>query len=234
MSEVKVMIGLRRKDSVVQKDMHEAWEQQHAPAMAAAFKPLRYAITTFVGREGRTPPAFDGIEELWFRDRAHYEQAMGPQAASDRPLVAAGDDAFLGMLDANRCFRLLTTELVSVEDAPVSRDNQKVVLFVRRLETVEPQHFFDEWRDNHSGNVAAGFKGRDGAMRYVVTLADENGSRGAFDGFPVFWWRDMDAMNAPRDPNAGGGSGAVTDDHFDDLCAVGTLRLIGREFYVVK
>lgn len=234
MGEVKVMIGLRRRDDVPQAEMHSAWEQQHGPAMAAAFKPLRYAITTFVGREGRTPPAFDGIEELWYADRAAAEAALGAQFNTDRPLAAAGDEAFLGMLDANRCFRLLTTEVIPVNDAPVSRDNEKTVLFVRRLETVEPKHFFDEWRDNHAANVAAGFQGQDGAMRYVVTLADENGARGAFDGFPVFWWRDSAARSAPRDPNAGGGSGAVTDDGFDELCAVGTLRLIGHEFYVVK
>jgi len=228
-SEIKVMIGLRRRDDVPQGEMHQAWEHQHAPAMAAAFKPLRYSITPFVGREGRTPPAFDGVEELWFRDRAHAAQALGAQFDTDRPLRVVGDDAFLTMLDANRCFRLLTTELISVDDAPVSRDNEKMVLFVRRLETVGPQHFFDEWRDHHSLNVASGFKGRDGAMRYVVTLADENGARGAFDGFPVFWWRDAETSRAPRketDPPA-------VPDNFDELCAVGTLRLIGHEFYVV-
>ena len=227
MSELKVMIGLRRWDDVPQKDMHSAWENVHAPALAAAAKPLRYAVTTFEGREGRTPPAYDGIEELWFRDRAHYEASMA--AGWDSP----ADASFQAMLDPNRCFRLLTTELISVNDAPVARENEKVVLFVRRLETVGPKHFFDEWRDNHSHNVANGFKGKDGASRYVVTLADENGERGAFDGFPVFWWRDAAARTAPAD-SATSGSGTAVEDHFDDLCALGTLRLIGHEFYVVR
>lgn len=233
MSEVKVMIGLRRWDDVPQAEMHKAWEEVHGPAIAAAFKPLRYAITTFVGREGRTPPAYDGIEELWFRDRAHAEEALGAQAGTDRLLVAPGDDSFRGMLDPNRCFRLLTTEVIPVDDAPVERDNEKVVLFVRRLDTVEPKHFFDEWRDVHAANVAAGFQGKDGALRYVVTLADANRSRGAFDGFPVFWWRDAAARTAPAD-SARSGSGTASDDGFDELCAQGTLRLIGHEFYVVK
>ncbi len=228
MSEIKVMIGLRRWDDVPQSEMHQAWEHRHAPALAAAVQPLRYAITTFVGREGRTQPAYDGIEELWFRDRAHFEAAMGE--ASFR---APGDDQFQAMLDPNRCFYLVTTEIIPVNDEPVSRDNEKVVLFVRRLDTVAPKRFFDEWRDTHSHNVAAGFQGKDGAMRYVVTFADENGERGAFDGFPVFWWRDAASRTAPADA-ARSGSGTASDDGFDDLCAVGTLRLIGHEFYVVS
>lgn len=227
-SEIKVMIGLRRRDDVPQREMHALWEQVHAPALAAVAKPLRYAVTTFEGREGRTPPAFDGIEELWFRDRAHYEQGMG----NDAPPVT-GDKRFQAMLDPNRCFRLLTTEVIPVDDAPITRENEKVVLFVRRLDTVAPDHFFNEWRDIHSHNVAAGFQGKDGALRYVVTLADENGERGAFDGFPVFWWRDAAARIAPAD-SARSGSGTAVDDHFDDLCAQGTLRLIGHEFYVVR
>ena len=227
-TEIKVLVGLRRSEDVPQSEMFHAWEHLHAPALAAAAKPIRYAITTFEGREGRTPPAFDGIEELWFRDRAHYEQGMGDHAPE-----VQGDERFQAMLDPNRCFRLVTTELISVDDAPTSRENEKVVLFVRRLDTVAPDHFFDEWRDIHSHNVAAGFKGKDGALRYVVTMADQNGERGAFDGFPVFWWRDAAARTAPAD-SATSGSGAAVDDHFDDLCAQGTLRLIGHEFYVVQ
>jgi hypothetical protein len=207
--------------------MFDAWEHVHAPALAAAAKPIRYAITTCEGREGRTPLAFDGIEELWFCDRAHCEQGMG----EDAPKVQ-GDERFQAILDTSRCFRLVTTELISVDDAPTSRENEKVVLFVRRLDTVGPDHFFNEWRAIHSHNVAAGFKGKDGALRYVVTMADQNGERGAFDGFPVFWWRDAAARTAPAD-SATSGSDVTLDDHFDDLCAQGTLRLIGHEFYVV-
>ena len=222
---LKVVIGIRKKDGVNQAELFDIWEHRHAPALKAAAKPQHYTITFFEERPGRTPPAFDGVEELTFPDRDSYERAMGKDAP---PL--AGDEGFAAMADPERSFRLLASEIVPVDDAPVTRESEKVMLFVKRLDDVAPEKFFGDWRSYHSENVAAGFRGGDGAQRYAVILADQ-GERGAFDGFPIFWWRDTAARTAPRDPNRP--PGPASNDGFDELCAPGTLRLIGHEFAVV-
>src|SRR5687768_15594328 len=84
------LVGLaKRKPGMSLEDFGRYWAEKHA-AIAKDLPGLRrYVVSPFIGDINGDEPAWDGMAELWFDDRAALEQARKSSvwAASgvDRP-----------------------------------------------------------------------------------------------------------------------------------------------------
>lgn len=213
---IKSIAGVRRRDGVTREQLRERWEHTHAPFVVEHANPAHYRVTFFDGTADDAPARYDGLAELWFRDRAHRDAWFaGP---------TRGTDGFGEFTDGAGGFRMITSEHVIV-DGDVSRADEKVVYLLKRRADVPPERFFALWLDIHAPNVRAGVERTDGCLRYVISHADL-GEPGDFDGVAEIWWRDAAARQR--------GLQGVEADGFGDLIdAEATVVLLGHEFTVV-
>lgn len=213
---IKSIAGVRRRDGVTREQLFDHWEHGHAPFVARHAEPERYRVTFFDAAADGTLPPYDGLAELWFRDREHMDAWFH---GSKR-----GSDGFGKLTEGGAGFRMLTSEYPVVE-AAVAREQEKAVYLVKRREEVDPAQFFAHWRDVHAPNVAAGVERTEGCIRYAISLADL-GEPGGFDGVAEIWWRDTEARLR--------GLEGVEDDGFGQLIdPLATFQLVGHEIAVV-
>ena len=89
---IKLVFCLRRRRELSREEFQRYWKETHAPLVrerARAIGALRYVQVHTgyddlnaglqAGRGG--PPAFDGVAELWFENRASLEAALTTDAA---------------------------------------------------------------------------------------------------------------------------------------------------------
>ena len=186
--------------------------------MARHAEPDRYRVTFFESRADGSPSPYDGLAELWFRDREHLDAWYGEESQR-------GADNFNELVDSDGCFRLITTEYVMV-DGDASRESEKVVYLVKRRDDVSSADFFRHWREVHAPNVRAAVERTEGCLRYAISHAVA-GERGAYDGIAEIWWRDGEARRR--------GLQGVEDDGFGRLTDPNSIEvLVGHEFAVVE
>ena len=215
-NEIKSIAGVRHGASTTREALFAQWEHAHASFVARHAEPERFRITFFEGRADGSESPYDGLAELWFRDRGHSDAWYG---GSQR-----GADGFGAFTDSGRDFRLETTEYLMV-DGDENRDHEKVVYLVKRRSDVPPAEFFHHWREIHAPNVRAGVERTDGCLRYAVSHANL-GVVGPYDGVAEIWWRDAEARQR--------GLEGVEDDGFSGLIDHdSTIVLVGHEFAVV-
>ena len=93
----KVIALLRRKPGVTEEEFADYWKHVHAPLVRTTLPGLRKYVLNFVeaGRGGE-PPAYDGMVELHFDDRAAADRALSsPEWLGDTR--RASTDAFLDL-----------------------------------------------------------------------------------------------------------------------------------------
>ena len=93
----KVIALLRRKPGVTHDEFADYWKQVHAPLVSSTLPGLRKYVLNIAeaGRDGE-PPAYDGMVELHFDDRAAAERALSdPAWLGDTR--RASTDAFLDL-----------------------------------------------------------------------------------------------------------------------------------------
>jgi uncharacterized protein (TIGR02118 family) len=95
---IKLVYCIRKRADVSEAEFHRYWLEEHGPRVRGHAKALgadRYVQShnlRLPHNEGLAasrgmPPAHDGITELWWRDLAAFEAAMGTEAGA-----AAGKD----------------------------------------------------------------------------------------------------------------------------------------------
>ncbi len=216
-NEIKMIVAARRGASMSREALFDQWEHAHAPFVARHAEPERYLITFFEGRVDGSESPYDGLVEMWFRDREHSDAWYH---GSQR-----GSDGFGEFTDSSVGFRLATTEYLMV-DGDENRDNEKVIYLVKRRSDVLPAQFFHHWREIHAPNVRAGVERTDGCLRYTVSHANL-GEVGTYDGVAEIWWRDDEARQR--------GLEGVEEDGFGRLIdRDSTVVLLGHEFAVVE
>ena len=81
----KILATVIRRATVSHDELVRVWETVHAPHVVKIAKPERYRITFFEqpeagdepGQASDQAPGLDGMAELWFRDKQHYDTTIG-------------------------------------------------------------------------------------------------------------------------------------------------------------
>ena len=182
----KILATVVRRQNVSHEEIVKVWEHVHAPHVVKIAKPERYRITFFAPRQeadgldnpGDDPgddPRLDGMAELWFRDKQHFDAGIGRNAPPE-----IMDDHFGDYADLSKGAWLSVTEHVNV-DGPTTRDTTKLVYFVKRRPGVERTDLDRYWLETHVPNVAAAINRTPHAVRYTVDLVDPAKER-VYDG----------------------------------------------------
>jgi uncharacterized protein (TIGR02118 family) len=93
----KVIALLHRKPGVTPEEFADYWKHVHAPLVRSTLPGLRKYVLNFVEPErGTEPPAYDGMVELHFDDRAAADRAFSsPEWLGNAR--RASTDAFLDL-----------------------------------------------------------------------------------------------------------------------------------------
>lgn len=158
------------------------WQEHvHAPHVVKIAKLERYRVTFFDPQDTHIDSGLDGMAELWFRDKCHFDTTVGREAALE--ILA---DRFNEYADMGKGAWLSVTEHVNV-DGHTHRDTTKLVYFVKRRSEIDRSHL-DKYRlDVHIANVAAGIDSTPSAVRYRLDLVNPKRNM-AYDsiGQPAF------------------------------------------------
>lgn len=171
----KVIATVARQAHVSHEELVKVWEGVHAPHVKQIAQPERYRITFFNPQRTADDPGLDGMAELWFRDKRHFDTTIGREAPPE-----IMDDRFNEYADFNKGAWLFVTEHINV-DGPTTRETTKLVYFVKRKEGVERAALDRYWLDVHVPNVAAALRRTPNARRYTVDLVDPVRDR-VYDG----------------------------------------------------
>lgn len=172
---LKVIATVVRRAHISHAELVKVWEGVHAPHVVKIAQPERYRITFFDPQQTADDPGLDGIAELWFRDKRHFDTTIGREAPPE-----IMEDRFHEYADFSKGAWLSVTEHLNV-DGPTTRDTTKLVYFVKRREGVERSALDRCWLDTHVPNVAAALRRTPMARRYTVDLVDPARDR-VYDG----------------------------------------------------
>src|SRR5581483_4870232 len=172
---LKVIATVVRRANVSHDELIKVWERVHAPHVVKTAQPLRYRITFFDPQQTPDDPGLDGMAELWFRDKRHFDATIGRGAP---PEIMA--DRFNEYADFTKDAWLPVTEYLNV-DGPTTRETTKHVYFVKRREGIERSALDQYWLETHMPNVAAALRRTPTARRYTVDLVDPARER-VYDG----------------------------------------------------
>ena len=190
----KILATVIRRATVSHDELVRVWETVHAPHVVKIAKPERYRITFFdqpgADAEPGSEPGLDGMAELWFRDKQHYDTTIGRNAPPE-----IMDDRFSDYADITKGNWLAVTEHLNV-DGPTSRATTKFTFFVKRRAGVARAELDRHWLETHVPNVAAAVERTPDARRYTVNLVDAAKER-RYDGIAQLWL-DGDAPGAPE------------------------------------
>lgn len=182
---LKVIATVVRRANISHDELVKVWESVHAPHVVKMAQPLRYRITFFDERQEPYDSGLDGMAELWFRDKQHFDTTIGKNAP---PAIMA--DRFNEYADFNKGNWLTVTEHINL-DSLTTRDTTKLVYFVKRREGIERTAFEQCWHEVHMPNVLGALRRTPTARRYTVDLVDPARER-VYDGIASIW---MDGPN---------------------------------------
>ena len=182
---LKVIATVTRRANIAHEELVKVWEKVHAPHVVKMAQPLRYRITFFDPQQTPDDPGLDGMAELWFRDKRHFDTTIGREAPAE--IMA---DRFNEYADFNKGTWLTVTEHLNI-DGSTTRETTKLVYFVKRREGIERSALDKYWLETHIPNVAAALRKTPTARRYTVNLVDPARER-IYDGIAQIW---MDGPN---------------------------------------
>jgi hypothetical protein len=163
---IKLLAAVVRRENISHAELVKVWEEVHAPHVVKIVKPERYRITFFDEQNTPDDPGYDGMAELWFRDKDHFNNGIGRNAPPE-----VMDDHFSDYADLTKGIWLSVTEHINV-DGPITRDTTKLVYFVKRRPSTERSHLDTYWIDTHVPNVVSAIERTPQAKRYTVDLVD--------------------------------------------------------------
>ena len=187
---VKLVAFFRRLPGMKVEDFQRHWRNEHA-ALVIRQRGLRRYVQNHTLASGyeRGEPDYDGVAEAWFDDT----DAMRSLAPSPEYAAVRADEA--NFIDAASMGAVVTDEVVVV-DGPAPAGAAKLIAFLRKRSDVSVDFFRDHWRAKH-GPIAARIPGN---RRYVQChprrRSYEAGRRPVFDGVPMSWFDDVEALRA--------------------------------------
>ncbi len=187
---VKLVAFFKRRAGMSVRDFQGHWRTTHAELVIRQKGLRRYVQNhTLASGDDSREPDYDGVAEAWFDDT----QALRNLASSSDYAAVRADEA--NFIDAASIGMLLTDEVVIV-DGPVPVGGAKLIAFLSMRPDVSVDFFRDYWREQH-GPIAARIPGN---RRYVQCHPRRGiyatGRRPAFDGIPMSWFDELDALRA--------------------------------------
>ncbi len=176
---LKILATVVRRAGVSHDELVKVWETIHAPHVVKIAKPERYRITFFDQRE-HDDHGLDGMAELWFRDKQHYDSGIGRNAPPE-----IMDDRFSDYAGITKGSWLTVTEHLNVA-GPTSRATTKFTFFVKRRSGVDRAYLDQYWLETHVPNVVAAVKRTPNARRYTVNLVNPAKEQ-EYDGIAQLW-----------------------------------------------
>ena len=185
---VKLVAFFKRRPGISPEDFQRHWRTTHAELVVKQAGMRRYVQNhVLLGSYRRGEPAFDGVAEAWFDDT----DAMRALAPSRAYAAVRADEA--SFIDAASMGVVLCDELVIAAGA-VPAGAVKWIGFIKKRGDLSVDSFQEYWRTRH-GEIAARIPG---VLRYVQCHARKGiyaaGRTPAFDGIPMTWFADVDAL----------------------------------------
>jgi len=187
---VKLVAFFKRLPGISVEAFQDHWRTTHAELVIRQKGLRRYVQNhTLLSGYRSSEPDYDGVAEAWFDDT----QAMRDLAPSAEFAAVKADEA--NFINAATMGVVLTNE-VPISDAPVPPGAVKSIAFLIKRADVTVEFFQQHWREKH-GPIAARIPG---LRRYVQCHARLGiyaaNRRPAFDGIPMSWFDDLDAVRA--------------------------------------
>lgn len=151
----RALVLQKRKSGTTMSEFVTAYEASHAPRVAESLVGLKRYIRYYLYPApyplygAVVDPAYDLLSELWFEDRAAYDDAMAQISSSDTFELLSEDVRTL--LDPNRVRYALIDEYETSLGGPApdrERDIRCFVLLKRRPDLTMAQ-FIDYYENNH-------------------------------------------------------------------------------------
>lgn len=172
---LKVIATVARRANVSHDELVKVWEQVHAPHVVKMANPLRYRITFFDPQQTPEDSGLDGMAELWFRNKEHYDNTIGRKAP---PEILA--DRFNEYADFSKGSWLPVIEHVNIDGSTTS-ETTKLVFFIKRREGIDRSALDQYWLETHVPNVVSVLRLNPTTRRYIVDLVDSSRER-SYDG----------------------------------------------------
>jgi uncharacterized protein (TIGR02118 family) len=187
---VKIVAFFKRKPGISVEAFDRHWGTRHAELVRRLPGLRRYVQnSTLPSAYRRREPVYDGVAEAWFDDG----EALRVSGASREYAAVKADEA--NFIDAPSLGSLITDEVVVVDGAEPP-EAAKLVAFLNRRPDLDPGAFGAYWRGQH-GPLAAKVPG---IARYVQCHVAPGiyraGREPIFDGVPISWFADADALRA--------------------------------------
>ena len=107
---VKVIMPLRKKTGMSQKDFDDHWLNNHGPLVTRGIPGLRRYVQSHIVGENQE---FDGVAELYFDDIDSWKKALHFLTKEDGGQIIRDDN--VNFVDSSRLFFLVTEEKVIKE-----------------------------------------------------------------------------------------------------------------------
>lgn len=187
---VKLIAFFKRKTGISVEQFQQHWRTTHAGLVVRQRGLRRYVQNhTLTSGYRRGEPAYDGVAEAWFDDT----QAMRELGSTDEYRAVREDEA--NFIDATQMGMVITDEVVIVDGA-VPEPSVKMISFLNKRSDVTVEFFQRHWRETH-GPIAARIPGNARYVQCHVRLGIYAAGRTpVFDGIPIAWFEDVDALRA--------------------------------------
>lgn len=187
---IKVVEIVTRRPGMTVEEFQHHWRETHGPIVARLPELQRYVQShTKIGGYRQGEPPFDGMAEVWFKDKDALRAMMST------PEFEAAKQDEPNFIDTDALIELVVDDTV-IKDGPVPTSGIKSVEFVELSPSMAPEDAHRHWRDVH-GPIAARIPTM---SRYVQSHVRSGAYRGegrpAYDGVAITWWDDLDAMRS--------------------------------------
>ena len=187
---VKLVAFFKRKRGLSVEAFQEHWRTRHAELVVKQDGLRRYVQNhTLPSGYERGEPDYDGVAEAWFDDT----EAM--RRLADAPSYRAVREDEAAFIDSSSMGTVLTREVV-IADGETPRDPAKFIAFLKRRKDLDYKAFQAHWSERH-GPIAAQIPGN---RRYVQCHVRpgiyESGREPVFDGIPMSWFEDTNALRS--------------------------------------
>jgi uncharacterized protein (TIGR02118 family) len=187
---IKLIAFFKRKAGLSVEEFQEYWRTRHADLVIRQKGLRRYLQNhTLLSSYRVDEPVYDGVAEAWFDDT----ESLRKNGRSIEYRAVREDEA--NFIDPDSIESLLTNEVVIVDRA-IPDPSVKMIAFLNKRPDVSFEFFQRYWRDTH-GPIAARIPGN---RRYVQCHVRPGiykaGRTPVFDGIPICWFDDPEALRA--------------------------------------
>lgn len=187
---VKLIAFFKRKAGISVDAFQKHWRTAHAELVVRQPGLRRYVQNHTLESAYRTrEPVYDGVAEAWFDNT----EAMRKLAPTGEYRAVREDEA--NFIDPDQIDMVITDEVVIV-DGTAPAGSLTMIAFLNKRSDVTVEFFSRYWRETH-GPIAARIPGN---LRYVQSHVRPGiyraGRTPRYDGIPISWFEDLDALRA--------------------------------------